>query len=216
MEILLNGKPVERLSKRDLKSLAYGRPADEIVGAVLSAEAATAKVRLASRLLFIFLLVLVGGLEAWVSFNLAGEASSTELQLVVLFAIVVFFGLPTLFYFAHGRIVERWMNRLPERVAALPAPGAEVRLDPQGVAIGSRAAEWSQLRIDRLELIRTGGGEGGDSLIAERIVLAGAGEPLTLDANLIENGKRMVETACRRLLRANGGEDRPGAIEGSG
>lgn len=207
MKILVNGKPVERLGKRDLKSLIRGKPADEIVGAVLSGEAATAKVRLASKLLFIFLAVLVGGLEAWVLFNLAGEASLAEFQLIVLFAIALFIGLPILFYFANQRVVERWMKRLPERTAALPPPGAEVRVDGDGVAIGSRVAEWSQLRIEQLELVRTGGGEAGDSLIPERIVLTGAGEPMTLDSNLIGNGKRMVETACRRLLRVEqGGE----------
>ncbi len=207
MKILVNGKPVERLGKRDLKSLARGKPDDEIVGAVLSGATATAKVRLASKFLFVFLAVLVGGLEAFVLFNLAGEASPTEFQLIVIFAIALFIGLPALFYFAHRRVVERWMKRLPERSAALPPPGAEVRVDGDGVAIGSRVAEWSQLRIEQLELVRTGGGDAGDSLIPERIVLTGAGEPMTLDSNLIGNGKKMVETACRRLLRVEqGGE----------
>ncbi len=201
MKILLDHKPVERLSKRDLKSLAEGEPADEIVGTVLSGEAATAKVLLFVKVIFISIVILVAGLEGWVLFNLAKDASPTDEQLIIVAAIAMLSGVLTLFYFAYQRTAQRWMSRLPDRVAALPAPGTQVRLDANGVSIGSRAGDWSKLRIDQLDVVRTAGGEGSVDLVIERVVLAGAGELMTLDCNLIENGKQMVETACQRLLQ---------------
>ena len=201
MKILLDHKPVERLSKRDLKSLAEGEPADEIVGTVLSGEAATAKVLLFVKVIFISIVILVAGLEGWVLFNLAKDASPTDEQLIIVAAIAMLSGVLTLFYFAYQRTAQRWMSWLPDRVAALPAPGTQVRLDANGVSIGSRAGDWSKLRIDQLDVVRTAGGEGSVDLVIERVVLAGAGELMTLDCNLIENGKQMVETACQRLLQ---------------
>jgi hypothetical protein len=203
MKILLNHNPIERLSQRDLKLLTEGAPIDEIIGSVLSGEAATAKVLLFARIFFVSIGVFAGGLEIWVLFNIARDASPMERQLIMLAAITVFAVIGALFRFAYQRTASRWMERLPDRVAAMPAPGTEVRLDANGVSIGTRTGAWSKLRIDQLELVRTGFGE-DVSMLIERVMLAGVGELMTLDCNLIENGKQMVETACGHLLRRDG------------
>jgi len=202
MKVLMQHRPIERLSKSDLKMLASGKPSDEIAGTVISGDQATAKVLRGATIRWSLIAVFACGViiapafvGAVYKFSDASPAAKLIIILAGLAALAIGAAVPR---WQYRRAARLWIEHLPERVAAMPAPGTEVRLDAIGVSIGSRAGSWSQLRIDQLELV-----DGGDevrSLRIERLMLTGAGALMTLDSDLIENGPQMVQTACRRLL----------------
>ena len=88
-----------------------------------------------------------------------------------------------------------WRMGLAERYLGLPEPGVLVSADEAGLAIGERAASWRDLSLEALYLKL----DADDEPILERLTLSGAFEGVSLDLELIENGRDIVGYIFLRL-----------------
>jgi hypothetical protein len=200
MKVLVNGKETDGLSARQERQVSVGKALEDIAGSVVTAEEATETVMRWTRILFTFLAVFAGllmiGMMAAAFYGLTPSERGPTLA----FAAVILVAMAGLIRWGYRRTERRWLARLPERVAALPAPGTAVRLDVAGVTIGHHSFAWPQLSVSQIEFVMLSGAD-DTSYVVERLMLRGGGRDVTLDRNLMQNGPLIVENAYRRLLR---------------
>lgn len=200
MKVLINGKEKEKLSARQERLVSVGGKQEDITGAVITAEEATAALMRWTRVFLTCVVVLAGLLFIGIMVAAMYGLQPPERGPAIAFAVVMMGVSAGLIRWGYRRTERRWHARLPQRVAALPPPGMSVRLDAAGLVIGDRSVAWSELSIGQVELQALSGADDTTYLV-ERLVLRSPGPDITLDRNLMQNGALIVENAYRRLLR---------------
>ena len=94
----------------------------------------------------------------------------------------------------------RWREHAETVVGDMPAPGTPVRIDDNGLTIGSATTPWSALKLTRVNLRkvrRTYASFRNDYV--EQLLLDIAGRPVALDAAAITHGQQIADTIFNRL-----------------
>jgi hypothetical protein len=95
---------------------------------------------------------------------------------------------------------NRWRRHTETLVADMPAPGTPVRVDPNGLTVGSTTTPWSALKLVLVYLraARPSPRYRFRSHV-QQLVLDVAGKQVVLDAVAITHGQEIVDTIFNRL-----------------
>lgn len=107
---------------------------------------------------------------------------------------------PLVMFWVYRLKQERWRAQAPQRLAASPPPGTQIRLDSVGLAIGDSFVAWRDLTVDRVDLASIPGRYGA-AFFLRRVLVRGPGLAFALDIGLIRNGQPIVDEVYRRLCR---------------
>jgi hypothetical protein len=213
MLMFVDGKPVDSYgTRRSPKVQAKAPRRMPLDGAVLDARQAGAAFLLSWRSLFggvgfaglMLVIVPLGGIIF--------AANSIPLTTIAFIAVPsIAIGIVLLVVRQVG-VRRRWDAGVAERVAALPPPGTQVRLNEDGVAVSDVSAAWGELTVQRLDLNYFEGDEGQDPFYrVERVTLAAGDKRIVLDRDLISGGQALVDAAFARLVAPRGLEAMLGA-----
>jgi len=198
MKITINGKPRDRLSAGDLRVIRLKAAAAEAEGAVLPPDEASRGYRAATARGF----TIMGGFGVLLGLAILGGglwvAQPADRIAVILTGTAAAVAVVGGARWRYKRALATWDRRLAERVAALPPAGTRVRVDADGVSLGTRRADWPALGIGEIELTEQTS-ENDSTITVDRLVLASTAGSIVLDRHLMQNGGAIVETVYRRL-----------------
>ena len=197
MLITVDDKPVDALEPDDESALALARQQAEVVGQVLSAEEATARLLrnlhivavCATTIVWLVLLVL------WIAMTPRQSRSLGPFFLVMAVAF------PYAMLWVYKNKQARWLAREPKRIAALPAPGTRIRADRRGLTVGDAFAPWGDLTAYAVEMTSMRGRYGRASYFLRRVLVRGPHIDCAIDISLIGNGPALISEVYRRLCR---------------
>ncbi|CAN5703727.1 hypothetical protein BH11PSE3_BH11PSE3_24420 [soil metagenome] len=200
MRVLIDGKAHEPLSAAEEKDVRQFRAEDSVVGAVLSADEATAARIRQTRRVYIGL----WGLTALFATIMASVAGPADQPLVFASAVAVLATLGAYFAFVLGRRRRAWQGELPRRLAGLAPAGTAIHVSSAGVAVAGQIFPWSTLAVDQVEFARLGS-RYRTMFTIERLILAAPGAMVVLDPALMQNGHPIIGNVWRRMRLAGPG-----------
>ncbi|HEY4168388.1 MAG TPA: hypothetical protein VGM96_16510 [Reyranella sp.] len=204
MRILIDDKPVDGLTPKQVKTFFLTKVQETVKGRILApAEATQAFIAQTRKWFMIFgaigLVLMVGVVIAGV----VGEPRSAAI--FILFAVVMSAALGLFLALLLRHRVKVFTAKMAHRIDGLMPVGTVLTLDGAGLSVGPETFAWPMLAIDTLEL-STGSLPSGDTstdiMIVERLSVAAGPKTYTLDRAMIENGILLVDNVWRRLRPA--------------
>ena len=113
--------------------------------------------------------------------------------------IVVVLGVVVILALIALSLSARWREDAETVVGDMPAPGTPVRIDADGLTIGSATTPWPSLKLTRVNLGKVRSRYGTRGYWVEQLLFDIAGRPLVLDAAAITHGQEIVDTIFDRL-----------------
>ena len=203
MQVMVNGAAVDRLEPELERQLTSGRPQERVEGEVMTADQAVDAAAANRRVLYG---VTSGFAALVVVLALIGAASYEPRDLVLIVPLVLLLaaGLAGLMRFTYRRRTAKLRERAEQQLPRMPPPGALVFVEASALGIGEDRYLWDALVVQALDVTATTFNDAPLTLI-ERLELSGrAGRPVVLDAQLIKNGRAVVDETWRRLREAAG------------
>ena len=196
MRIVVNGKPVSSLARDDERGIPLEAERAEIVGSILTEEAATTALRRH------FALVCAVGtalfwLLLWVFWIVGTPMDRLSFGAYFVLMAIVF---PIAMAAAYHFKVQRWIDNAPQRAAATTPAGTEIRTDAAGLTVGGKFFAWRDLLVDRIDLGAMSG-EHGRTYFLQKLTLRGPDFAFVLDPAFTENGAALASAVYRRLCR---------------
>jgi hypothetical protein len=204
VRILIDDKPVDGLTPKQVKTFFLTKVQETVKGRILApAEATQAFIAQTRKWFMIFgaigLVLMVGVVIAGV----VGEPRSAAI--FILFAVVMSAALGLFLALLLRHRVKVFTAKMAHRIDGLMPVGTVLTLDGAGLSVGPETFAWPMLAIDTLEL-STGSLPSGDTstdiMIVERLSVAAGPKTYTLDRAMIENGILLVDNVWRRLRPA--------------
>jgi hypothetical protein len=94
----------------------------------------------------------------------------------------------------------RWREHAETVVGDMPAPGTPVRIDDNGLTIGSTTTPWPALKLTRVNLRKARRSYASfRRYYVEQLVLDVGGKRVVLDAAAITHGQEIADTIFNRL-----------------
>ena len=204
MQVTVNGKAVDRLEPGLERQLTSGRPHERVEGVVMTADQAVDRAAANRRVLYA---VTAGFGALVVVLALVGAASYEPRDLVLLVPLVLLLaaGLAMLMRFTYQRRTAKVRQRAEQQLPRMPPPGALVLVEASALGIGENRYSWSALVVQALDVTDTTFNDASLILIERLELSSGADLPVVLDAQLIKNGRAVVDEIWRRLREAAGG-----------
>ena len=204
MRVLINGKPVDELTPKVVKSLMLAKLQSEVKARVRTpAEATEFYVKQTKRWFTILggmAVALMAAISiAGLSYEPSGAPSLIVAMLVVVGALLLFMVL----LLRHR--VKTWNARLQHRQDGLPTAGTAIFLDDKALSVGADIFAWPSLAIERIELSESSISSGDTSSrvhIIERLALKAGAKSVTLDRAMMENGLLLLDNAWRKLTKS--------------
>lgn len=204
MRILVDDKPVARLTPKQEKTFFLSKVQEVVKGRILTpAEATQTFIRQTKQWFMIFgaiglvlvVTVVIGGV--------IGEPRSAALFILSAVALIGVLVLLLTLILRHR--VKVFTAKMAHRIDGLMPVGTVLAIDGAGLSIGPETFAWPMLAIDTLEL-STGSLPSGDTstdiMIVERLSVAAGPKTFMLDRAMIENGMLLVDNVWRRLRPA--------------
>jgi hypothetical protein len=199
----VNGKAVDRLEPGLERQLTSGRPHERVEGTVMTAEEAVDTAAASRRVLY----SVASGVGALVMvLALVGAASYEPRDLVLLVPLVLLLAaaLAILMRFTYRRRTAKVRQRAEQQLPRMPPPGALVLVEAGALGVGEARFSWSALVVQALDVTDTTFNDASLTLIERLELDSGAALPVVLDAQLIRNGRAVVDETWRRLREAGG------------
>jgi hypothetical protein len=203
MQVTVNRKAVDHLEARLERQLTSGRPRGRTEGAVMTADQAVATAAHGLRLVYAW----TSGLAALLTaLMLIGLASYEPGDLVVLGPLVLLLAgaLAVLMRFIYRRTAARVRQRAEQQLPRMAPSATQVLIEASALAIGEDRYPWNALVVQALEVTATTFNDAPLTLIERLELDSGADRPFVLDAQLIKNGRAVVDETWRRLREAGG------------
>lgn len=204
MRILVDDKPVARLTPKQEKTFFLSKVQEVVKGRILTpAEATQTFIRQTKQWFMIFgaiglvlvVTVVIGGV--------IGEPRSAAFFILSAVALIGVLVLLLTLILRHR--VKVFTAKMAHRIDGLMPVGTVLAIDGAGLSIGPETFAWPMLAIDTLEL-STGSLPSGDTstdiMIVERLSVAAGPKTFMLDRAMIENGMLLVDNVWRRLRPA--------------
>jgi len=194
MRVMINNQSVPAFTPEQERLIRVADHTGPLSGSVLTAAEATA--RYLRRLYWVF--GIVGSVAAVLLAGFGWIAAAKGFGVVIPIELLVAAAITAAIAWAIRWSRRIWRERLGARVAALPPAGAPVTLDDAGLWVGGVSAPWPSWRIETVELFQISD-EHGTIYLVKRLWLTAPGARLTLDSELIRNGRAIADQAYHRL-----------------
>jgi hypothetical protein len=201
MRVTIDGKPVDGLTPKIEKSLLLAKRVETTEGTVLTADDAVRAFVGQTRTWYAILgaigvvLMLAIGIGGAIADPIDGTVVALGAGAMVV--LLVFF-----LWWLLQRRIKTFTASVDRRRVGLPPNGTRVAIDKEALTVGTERLNWPRLAIDLVELSRSSASSGDTSEtvhIVERLTLAGATQPITLDRTMISNGLVLTDNVWRNF-----------------
>lgn len=204
MRILIDDKPVDRLTPKQEKTFFLSKVQEAVKGRVLTPAEATEVFIAQTRRWY----TIVGGigLVLMAGAVIAGVVGEPGSAIVFIpFGLVMIGALVLFMKWMLRRRTRAFTASIAHRVEGLMPVGTVLAIDAVGLSVGSQTFAWPVLAIDAVELT-SGSLPSGDTstpiILVERLSVTAGPKTFLLDRAMIENGALLVDNTWRRLHAA--------------
>jgi hypothetical protein len=193
MLVTINGAPATDLPADWEKDIHLPADARAVTGVVLDPAAGAERFLARYRIIGACFV----GLVWLVLLVLASFAKPIDREVVLPVSVVIAVAMPVLIAVAYVVRLGRLYDSLPSRAERSPPPGAKIKVDDTGLAIGDRFAAWSDLSLDRVDFEVITGRHGDRTYFVHQVDVRSKDLTYTLDGLLLEEGQAIVAETFR-------------------